>query len=258
MIIGGGLAGMESARITASRGHHVTLYEAGERLGGQWLLATVPPHKQGFKDLVDFLSNQIGKLGVDLVLGKTVTADLVERQKPDAVIVATGATPIIPSIPGVEQEKVITAHDVLRRYKNTGDRVLIIGGGGIGLETAEFLEEKGKDVTIVEMLKKIGKGMGATVRWNLFYRIKGRAVKIFPSTKVEEITGQGIVVTREGHQETWEGFDTVVMAVGIMSTNELADKIKDKVKEVYVIGDAADPRRGVDAMREGAEVGRRI
>jgi len=258
MIIGGGLAGMEAARVAASRGHGVTLYEAQEELGGQWLLASVPPHKQGFKCLIDFLTGQIKKLGVEVILGKTVTADDVERLNPDAVVIATGGIPIIPSIPGVELGNVITAQEVLKGYGNIGSRVLIIGAGGLGLETTEFLEEKAKDVTVVEMLKKIGKGMGATVRWNLLCRIKGRSIKIFPSTKVEEITQQGIVVTRAGQREIWEGFDTVVTAVGIRPNDEIAQVIRGKAKELYVIGDAADPRKGVDAIREGAEVGLRI
>jgi NADPH-dependent 2,4-dienoyl-CoA reductase/sulfur reductase-like enzyme len=258
MVIGGGPAGMEAARIAASRGHYVTLYEAKEKLGGQWLLATVPPYKQGFKDLIEFLSTQINKLSVDVILGKTVTENDVDAQRPDAVIVATGARPIIHGIPGVDQENVITAQDVLQGYEHTGDRVIIVGGGGIGLETAEFLEEKGKKVTVVELLKKVGKGMGPTVRWNLLYRIKERGIKIFTSTEVEAITEKGVVVTRNGSKETWEEFDTVVMAVGIRSNNEIADKIKGKAKEVYMIGDAVEPRRGVDAMREGAEIGWRI
>jgi len=259
MVIGGGLAGMETARIAASRGHHVTLCEAGESLGGQWLLAAVPPYKQGFKNLIHFLSDQIAKLGVEVTFGKTVTADDVAKQNPDAVVVATGSTPIIPEIPGVEKEKVVTAHDVLKGCKNTGDRVLIIGGSGMGLETAEILEEKGKHVTVVEMLNKVGGGMGATVRWNLLSRMKGRSIKIFSSTKVEEITDEGVVITKDGRRETWEGFDTIIVAVGIRSNNEIAGKIEAIMKEeVYVIGDAADPRRGVDAMREGAEIGRRI
>jgi pyruvate/2-oxoglutarate dehydrogenase complex dihydrolipoamide dehydrogenase (E3) component len=153
---------------------------------------------------------------------------------------------------------VITAQEVLQGYDNIKNRVLIIGGGAVGLETAELLLEKGKDVTIVEMLNKIGQGMGATVRWNLISRLRKKSIKIFTSTQVNEISHHGITVTTDGHKEGWAGFDTIVLAVGMTSRNELADEIREKVKEVYVIGDAVDPRRGVDAMREAAEVGRKI
>ena len=100
--------------------------------------------------------------------------------------------------------------------------------------------------------------MGETVRWNLLYRIKERDIKIFTSTEVDEIKNQRVVVTKNGSKETWEGFDTVVLAVGMRSRNKIADEIKGMVEEVYVIGDAAGPRKGVSAMREGAEVGRII
>jgi 2,4-dienoyl-CoA reductase-like NADH-dependent reductase (Old Yellow Enzyme family)/thioredoxin reductase len=257
MVIGGGLAGLEAARIVALRGHLVSLYEEEGRLGGQWLLAAAP-HKQEFNDLTDYLSYQIRKLGVDVRLGRTVTASDVEHLTPDAVVVATGAVPFIPPIPGAEQKWVVTAHDVLRGFARIGNRVLVVGGGGVGLETAEFLQARGKEVTVIERLKRVGNDIGPTVRWNLLHRLKERSIKVFTCTEVNEIGRRGIVVTRNGRKETWEGFDTIVLALGIRSRNEIAAQIKGKVKEVYVVGDAANPRRGVDAMREGAEVGRRI
>jgi 2,4-dienoyl-CoA reductase-like NADH-dependent reductase (Old Yellow Enzyme family)/thioredoxin reductase len=258
MVIGGGLAGLEAARIAALRGHLVSLYEEEDRLGGQWRLAASPSFKQELNNLTDYLSHQIRKLGVDVRLGRTVTAADVEHLSPDAVVVATGAVPLIPPIPGAEQEWVVTAHDVLRGLGRTGERILVVGGGGVGLETAEFLQERGKEVTVIEKLKRVGNDMGPTVRWNLLQRLKEQRVKVFTSTEVNEIGMQRIVVTRSGRKETWEGFDTIVLAMGVRSRNELAVQIKGKVKEVYVVGDAANPRRGVDAMWEGAEVGRRI
>jgi 2,4-dienoyl-CoA reductase-like NADH-dependent reductase (Old Yellow Enzyme family)/thioredoxin reductase len=233
LVIGGGLAGLEAARVAASRGHHVLLYEEGDELGGQWRLAATPPHKEKFNDLIHYLAKQIH-------------------------VVATGGVPSVPTLPDMEQEKVILAHNVLRGYGPIGKQVLIVGGGGLGLETADFLQDKGKEVTVVEVLKRVGKDMGATLRWSLLHRLRERGIRIFTSTKVVEILRQGIVVTKNGTKETLEGFDTIVLATGTKSRNEIVDEIKGKVKEVYVIGDAAEPRRGVDAMREGAEAGRKI
>jgi 2,4-dienoyl-CoA reductase-like NADH-dependent reductase (Old Yellow Enzyme family)/thioredoxin reductase len=258
MIIGGGLAGLETARVAASRGHQVSVYEQGDKLGGQWLLAAVPPHKGIFNSLLDYLTGQVQKLGVEVESNKKITLSDVEEKNPDALVIATGATALIPSIPGVDQGNVITAQEVLQGYDNIKNRVLIIGGGAVGLEIAELLLEKGKDVTVVEMLNKIGQGMGATVRWNLINRLRKKEIKTFTSTQVNEISHHGITVTTDGHKEGWAGFDTIVLAVGMTSRNELADEIREKVKEVHVIGDAVDPRRGVDAMREAAEVGRKI
>ncbi len=255
MVIGGGLAGLETARVAASRGHHVSLYEEEDKLGGQWRLAAKPPHKQKFHDLIDYLTEQIKELGVVVHLGKAATASYVERQRPDVVVIATGSIPFVPSIRGVDQEKVVMAHDVLRGSARIGEKILIVGGGGLGLETADFLQDKGKQVTVVEMLKRVGKDMGATVRWSLLHRLKECGIRIFTSTRVDEIHRQGVVVTKNGKKETWEGFDTIVMATGMRSRNEMVHEIKGKEREVYVIGDAVKPRRGVDAMQEGAEVG---
>jgi 2,4-dienoyl-CoA reductase-like NADH-dependent reductase (Old Yellow Enzyme family)/thioredoxin reductase len=258
MVVGGGLAGLETARVAASRGHQVTVYEESDKLGGQWLLAAAPPHKGIFNSLLDYLTGQVQKLGVGVELDKKITLSDVEEKNPDALVIATGATALIPSIPGVDQGNVITGQEVLQGYDNIKNRVLVIGGGAVGLEVAELLLEKGKDVTVVEMLKKIGQGMGATVRWNLINRLGKKSIKIFTSTQVNEISHHGITVTTDGHKEGWAGFDTIVLAVGVTSRNELADEIREKVKEVHVIGDAVDPRKGVDAMREAAEVGRKI
>jgi len=258
MIIGGGLAGLEAARIAACRGHLVSIYEHGDELGGQWLLAAVPPHKELFNALKNYLIGQINKHGVTVKLGHQVSFADVEKNNPDAVIIATGAKPLIPPIPGVDRDNVVTAQDVLKGCNVAGNHVLVIGGGAVGLETAEYFVDQGKDVTVVEMLKKIGQGRGATVRWNLLNRMKERGPKIIASTKVDEIGEKGIKVTKNGNEETWKGFDAIVLAVGIQSRNELVDGIKDRIREVYVIGDAAEPRKGVDAMREGAEVGRKI
>ena len=172
------------------------------------------------------------------------------------VIVATGASPIIPAISGVEHSRVALAQDVLLGRRNAGDHVLVVGGGPIGLETAEFLDHKGKDVTLIEMLGRVGAGMGPTVRWNLLHRMKERGlVKIFTSTKIEKIGEQDVTVTTHEKTETWQRFDIIVLAVGIKAQNQIADQISSKVKELHLIGDAAGPRKGVDAMREGALIG---
>lgn len=258
MIIGGGLAGLETARIAASRGHDVSIYEKGDELGGQWLLAAVPPHKEVFNALKNYLIGQVDKHGVTVKLGHEVSLADVEKNSPDAVVIATGATPLIPPIPGVDRESVILAQDVLKGHEVTGSHVTVIGGGAVGLETAEFLVDQGKDVTVVEMLKKIGQGMGATIRWNMLSRMRGQGPKMITSARVDEIGEKEIKLTKDGGDVTWETYDAIVLAVGIQSVNELVDGVREKIEEVYVIGDAAEPRKGVDAIREGAEVGRRL
>jgi len=258
MVVGGGLAGLEAARVAAARGHKVTLYEEDADLGGQWLLASKPPHKQDHMMLLGYMLGQLEKLGVERKRGVKVTTALVEQAQPDAVLVATGAKPLVPPIPGVEREEVVTAWDVLEG-RGVGRRVLVVGGGLTGLETAEFLAEQGKEVVVVEMLKRVGADMGGTVRWHLMNRTKKLNIKTFVSTQIKEIRPKGVVVVLgNGAEETWDAFDAIVLACGVRPKDELSKQIQGKVKEVYVIGDAARARRGLEAIRSGSEIGRKL
>ena len=258
MVVGGGLAGLEAARVAAARGHKVTLYEENADLGGQWLLASKPPHKQDHMLLLGYMMGQLEKLGVERKHGVKVSAALIEQARPDVVLVATGAKPLVPPIPGVEREEVVTAWDVLGG-RGVGRRVLVVGGGLTGLETAEFLAEQGKEVVVVEMLKRVGADMGGTVRWHLMNRTKKLNIKTFVSTQIKEIRAKGVVVvSRNGAEETWDAFDAIVLACGVRPKDELSKQIQGKVKEVYVIGDASKARRGLEAMRSGSEIGRKL
>lgn len=258
VVIGGGIAGLEVSRVAALRGHKVTLYEENDELGGQWRLAAVPPHKEEFREVIAYLSRQVKKVGVTLKLGEKATAMTVAKEKPDVVVIATGAMPLIPPIPGIESSNVMTAWDVLAGKSATGGQVLIIGGNSLGLETADFLASQGKKVVVVEMLDRIGRDLGPTVRFHLQHRLSAKGVQSVTSAKVKEISSTGGLIAREGKQEVWKDFDTIVLATGSKSRSELTDEIKGKVKEVYVIGDAARPRNGLYAIREGFEIGRTI
>ncbi|MBN2098843.1 MAG: FAD-dependent oxidoreductase [Dehalococcoidia bacterium] len=258
VVIGGGLAGLEAARVAAARGHQVTLYEENAELGGQWLLASKPPHKEDHLLLLGYLVEQLDRLGVERKYGVRVTAALVEGARPDVVLVATGAKPIVPPIPGVDRGEVVTAWDVLGGGK-VGRRVLVVGGGLTGLETAEFLAEQGKEIVLVEMLKRTGADMGATIRWHLMNRTKNLNIKTFVSTQIKEVLPKGVVVvSRNGVEETWDAFDTIVLACGVRPKDELSKQIEGNVKEVHVVGDAAKAQRGLEAIRSGSEIGRKI
>lgn len=257
LVIGGGLAGLETARVAALRGHKVTLFEEDEEIGGQWILAATPPLKQEHMEVINHLSRELKTLKVRINLGKRVTKAVVEEFQPDVVVVATGGMPLGPSIPGVDRDEVITAWDVLNGHK-VGNRVLVIGGGTTGLETAEFLHEQGKKVMVVEQLKRAGMDVGFTARWHMMHRLRELKLEILTSTLVKEIGRQKVVIARDGREETLEDFDTIVLATGVRSRNELVKQIEAMVKELYVIGDAAKPRKGLEAMREGTETGRKI
>jgi len=259
LVAGGGPAGLEAARVAALRGHKVTLYEKSDKLGGQLLIACLPPMKQELTMAIKYLSTQVKKAGVKVEMGKKVTPSLVRQLKPDVVIVATGGQPLIPKdIPGVNRERVVTAHDALAEKVRTGKRVAILGGGMVGCETAEFLSQRAKNVTIIEMLDDIALDIGIYNRPYLMERLAKWGVKAITKAQVKEITDEGVVVEKEGRRETISGIDTVVLAMGAKPVNRLAKQLKGKVAEVYVIGDASEPRMVVDAISEGAEIARKI
>lgn len=258
MVVGGGLAGLEAARVAATRGHQVTVWEEKSRPGGQWLLAARPPHKEDHLLLLRYLLGQLERLGVEVRCGEKVTADTVARARPDVVLVATGARPLAPPIPGADGPGVVTAWDVLGGLE-VGRRVLVVGGGLTGLETAELLAGAGREVVVVEMLGRAGADMGGTIRWHLMNRTKGLNIRTFVSTRIKEVRPGGVVeVSREGADEVWEAFDTIVLACGVRPEDVLSSQLAGKGPEVHVIGDAARPRRGLEAIRSGAEIGRRL
>lgn len=256
-IVGGGPAGMEAARVSALRGHEVVLYEKSDRLGGQLNLAVVPPHKEEMKSVAPYLENQIRKLGVKVVLGEEVTPLLVEKIKPDVVFIATGSIPTIPEILGVKGDHVVIAHDVLTGKASVKERVVVVGGGMVGAETAEFLAEKGKKMTILEMLRRIGMDMVPMAILMLYKRLKKLGVDMITNAKVEEITEDGVVYEKDGEKQTVEA-DSVVLAAGSKPNISLMKALEDKVAEIYAIGNAKEPGNVLEAIHESSRLAREI
>ena len=260
-IVGGGPAGLEAARVAALRGHQVFLYEKNGFLGGQWFLACVPPKKREYHELIRYYTQQLRVLGVDIALNSEVTPAIIKQGNPDVVIVATGAAPVIPKIPGVNHDFVVTAHDILsNRGESIGNRVAILGGGSVGCETADFLSGQGKNITIFELLDNIAIEVGGIRRPFLIARLKQGNVNIFTSVLIDEIlsTGHIMITDKDGNQTQIGGFDTVILALGAKSEDMISGQIKEMVPEVYVIGDAKNPRDALDAVSDGALVARGI
>ena len=258
MVVGGGPAGLEAARVASLRGHRVVLYEMEGKLGGQLNIASVPPTKQELTKATRYLSVQAEKSGVQLEIGKQVTADKIDRIKPETVIIATGAGPLIPDIPGINNPKVITVKDVLSCEVAVGQRILIVGGGMAGAETADYLTSLATDITLLEMTEEIASDMVLWQKEFLMERLSASGVKIMTSAIVSEFLDDGVVFTKDGKEVRITGFDNMILAMGNRTVNALYEDLKGHVTELYIIGDASSPRNALDAIREGAECGRKI
>ena len=259
MVIGGGVAGMQSAKTAAERGHSVTLYEADEQLGGAWNIAAAQPQKELYLNLIRQLTSGMKTAGVKVVLNKRADIDLAKREKSDAVIVATGAKPATLPIPGVNGPNVVQAVDIITGKANTGSSVVVIGGRMIGMETALYLAEQGKKVSLIT-LKRLGEN-GKKLEETLYRTLRDRMIKhdiqIFPGTPAVEIRPDGVFANDDGRL-FWLGGETVVLAVGYRPENGIVQELKGIVPEVYNIGDCNGPRDGLDATREGMEIGLRV
>jgi len=257
-VIGGGPAGLKAAEVAALRGHKVTVFERGNQLGGRMRLAAIPPKKAVLNDFLDYLERRVRGLGVTLELGREFTVGMVGTGKPDAVIVASGARPLVPDWKGINESNALSVDAVLTGEGNVGNRVLVVGGGGIGAETADYLSEMGKEVTLIEMLEEIASDLVTHLKYYLSQRLSEKGVTILLSTKVKEIGKDYALVEDASGTRKIEGFDAIVLAVGSKSDDCIAKELADKVPVLYVIGDAFKPREALEAVHEGEEIALKI
>ncbi|MBU2009307.1 MAG: FAD-dependent oxidoreductase [Chloroflexi bacterium] len=251
LVVGGGVAGMEAARVAALRGHQVWLYEKARSLGGQLRVASKPPEKQDLDGLNVYLQAQIGKLPVRVKRGKAVTPEVVEALGPQAVVLAMGSAPFTPGIPGIEQNRVVLAAEVLRGRAVAGDRVVVIGGEMVGCETADFLAGKGRKVTVVRRGEEFATRISPTNRRALLARLAQKGVELLAGASYQRITPQGLLIRdREGRERLLEA-DTIVMAAGARPQDDgLAQALEGKVPQLYWVGDCVEPRTIQEAMAE--------
>ena len=254
VVVGGGPGGMEAARVAALRGHKVVLFDEGEKLGGQLLLAAKPPFKDTLETFRQYLVRQVTKLGVELRLRQKFTAEMLSELKPDSVILATGVKSFIPQIPGIQSMKVVQASQVLMGAE-TGERVVVIGGELVGCETALLLMERGKKVTIMRRGPELATKVHRLIREPMLGRLKYKGVTMLTGVEYQEITDAGVVIrTSTGERKVVEA-DTVVLAAGSTPNTELAAALKGKVAQVVSVGDCVEPRSIMEAVEEGYRAG---
>lgn len=259
MVIGGGVGGLCAGFVAKWRGHDVTVYEKTDKLGGNMRLAAYPPGKGDLTNMVRSYIAKCEKAGVKIVLNTEVNEELIKTEKPDVVIVATGAKTLKPNIPGIDNPELLNGSDVLEGIKAPGKKVLVVGGGMVGSETAAFLGEQQHDVTVIEFRDEIGADVIHEHKIFLMKDFKEYSIKGYTGAKVCEFYKDGVTYeTADGKYHVLRGFDSVILSMGFRNYNPFEEGLDKLVKEHYVIGDAIRARRAIDATAEAYEVASKI
>jgi 2-enoate reductase len=257
LVAGGGVAGMEAALVSALRGHKVVLYEKKDELGGHLVAASVPSFKQDLRRLIDYLANQVRRLDVTVRFKQEVTAELLKEVDPEVAIIAAGSTSVIPKVPGIENDIVTTAENFLLSKKEIGNHIIVAGGGLVGCETALHIAEKGKAVTVVEMLPDIATDLFQANRQQLLQMLNKEHVSVRTNTRLVEITDEEVLVQGKEGLERLEA-DEVILALGLKPETTLLQELKGKVPEIYAVGDCVEPRKIMPAIHEAFRTARLI
>ena len=279
LIAGGGPSGMEAGRVAAQRGHEVILYEKDRLLGGMLTVAALVKgtEVEDFWTLVKYLITQLKKAGVRVELGKQVNQKISEKLKPDVIVLGIGGISVLPEISGITNSKVADASRIrtmakfLLRFLDPnslrwltkfwiplGKRVVLIGGGMMSLELAEFLCKRGRKLIILEESDKLGTGMVSITRIRLVRWLRGQGATMLTGVKYDSITNEGVVIiTKDGRRQVIEA-DAIVPVTPLKPNNELLKALQGNVPEVYLIGDGKEPDHIRQAIADGAHIGRVI
>jgi len=258
MVVGAGPGGLNAAWVAAKRGHEVHLYEKQSYLGGQLVPGSKTAYKREMQSLINFQKRQVELNGVICHMGQEVTAQTVQEENPDVVILATGSRPILPTIEGIDEASVVTFDVVLDGDVQENKTTVIIGGGSTGCEVAYHLSENGSPVTIVELMPKIGGDIEAVTKKLLIRKLKENNVRILTEHRLLRVGKNSLVVAGPDGSEKVIEAQRVVVAIGIRQDDTIHQQIKSLGYETHVIGDCLEPRTAKSAIYEGAKLGRSI
>ncbi len=261
VVAGGGVAGLEAARVACLKGHRVILFEKTGSIGGHLLEASVPDFKNDLGRLLGWYKKEMEVLKPDIRTGVAATAEMVIKEKPDVAIIATGSKPIVPDIPGAEKMRMIPAADLLLGKEETREKVLVLGGGLIGCETALWLAQHGKKVTLVELLDDIltaGIPVQHMNRLMLVDLLNYHGVEIRTGLSLVEVAEREcLFLDRDSHKKSLPA-ETLVLAVGLQPERDLYDVLRSEIPNVYLIGDSRKPQNVMNAIWDAYEVARMI
>lgn len=250
VVVGGGPAGLEAASLEAQKGNNVTLFEKEALYGGMAKTAAMAPMKWEISGFISSLIAECETNGVQLINNTAVNAQMIKDMKADKVIVATGAKPAVPPVDGIDNKNVVLATDLLDGKVFAGGKVAIIGGGLIGCDTADYLTDFGRDITIFEMMDQVGMDMWLAAQIDTFAHLKEYGVRMMPNSTAKAIKADGTLVFEQGGKEISEQFDTIVIAAGMKSDTALYDELKGMGIEATLLGDAKVPARFHEALEE--------
>ncbi len=258
VVVGAGPGGLEAARVLALRGHRVTVLERAREPGGQLLLSRLVPGRAELAGLATYLAAAVAHAGGEIRLGVEATGDLLLQEDPEAVVLAMGAEPGVPAIPGIMESHAVSAFEVLRRAVPGIRSALVIGGGMLGVGVAHVLAERGTDVVLAEAGTELAEELGLRPRWRYVADLQARRnVTVHLGTTVEALAGEDAALRKDGQSLRLRDIDLVVPTRPLVPARSLGDllaSLPDSLP-VFELGDCAQPRTAFEAMQDGASIG---
>ena len=257
LVVGAGPAGLGFARAAGKRGHRIIICEENGHIGGVLPIAALPPGRGEFNELITYYQRELQKLGIEIRLNVKLDKTLIEQINPDVAVLATGSLPKIPPMAGLFKTKmaVQTANEVLEKTTVVGDRVIILGGDQIGLMTADYLAQFGKEIIVLEKGDHFASEMAGNDRTYLRERLKKVKVRLFKKVKIEKFLPNGIIFQFKGNEVKEDDFDDIVVSRGMTPVRHCANLFKDKNIEVHFIGDSKEPRTLLDSQMAAYDLG---